>query len=428
MEQRLMILGSMDEFIELVNKAKRRGIYTVVCDGYPDGPAKKYADKAYDIDIRRVDEIVEVCRAEKLNGIIASFSDILFEYLVKIAEKAGLKTYCTSEKSVFLRAKSEMKKMFDELEIPTPKSRKIHRGFKEEEIKDFSYPVVIKPVNGYGSRGIYIVDSIEEIRKLFDRVSQYSTYPDDILIESYNDGLEFNMMNWMADGEVYTLGLADREKSVEIKGDIPHVSRVCYPSRVIDVVYEEARRIIKKVADYTGIQTGPLSMQFFYKAGQGIEVCECAGRLFGYEHELVTYGSGFDIEELLLDYVYDEERMKEKLKVHDAHFPKHSAGLYFHGYEGKVCDFSEAVKVIKDIHPVQQMLYYKKGEVVGHGIGAKPYLARLYLQAETREEIDQLSQEAFEDFKVIGENGQNLVYHNQIPDYYETVEKQLRER
>ena len=71
----------------------------------------------------------------------------------------------------------------------------------------------------------------------------------------------------------------------------PHVSRVCYPSRVIDVVYEEARKIIRKVADYTGIQTGPLSMQFFYKAGQGIEVCECAGRLFGYEHELVTYGS-----------------------------------------------------------------------------------------------------------------------------------------
>ena len=417
MQQSLMILGSMNEFIELVNKAKKRGIYTVVCDGYPDGPAKKYADKAYDIDIRKVDEIVEVCRIEKINGIIASFSDILFEYLVKIAEKAGLKTYCTSEKSVYLRAKSEMKKMFDELEIPTPKSRKIHRGFKEEEIKDFSYPVVIKPVNGYGSRGIYIVDSIEDIRKLFDRVAQYSTYPDDILVESYNDGLEFNMMNWMADGEVYTLSLADREKSVEIKGDIPHVSRVCYPSRVIDAVYEEARKIIKKVADYTGIQTGPLSMQFFYKAGQGIEVCECAGRLFGYEHELVTYGSGFDIEELLLDYVYEEGRMREKLKKHDAHFPKHSAGLYFHGYEGKICDLSEAEKAIAKIHPEESIIYYSEGEVISHGVGAKPYVARVYLQADTREEIDRQTERLFETFQVTGEDGRSLIYHNQLPNY-----------
>ena len=38
MERRLMILGSMDEFVGLVKKAKQRGIYTVVCDSYPDGP------------------------------------------------------------------------------------------------------------------------------------------------------------------------------------------------------------------------------------------------------------------------------------------------------------------------------------------------------------------------------------------------------
>ena len=263
----------------------------------------------------------------------------------------------------------------------------------------------------------YAWSSIEEIRKLFDRVAQYSTYPDDILVESYNDGLEFNMMNWMADGEVYTLSLADREKSVEIKGDIPHVSRVCYPSRVIDAVYEEARKIIKKVADYTGIQTGPLSMQFFYKAGQGIEVCECAGRLFGYEHELVTYGSGFDIEELLLDYVYEEGRMREKLKKHDAHFPKHSAGLYFHGYEGKICDLSEAEKAIAKIHPEESIIYYSEGEVISHGVGAKPYVARVYLQADTREEIDRQTERLFETFQVTGEDGRSLIYHNQLPNY-----------
>ena len=234
-------------------------------------PAKQYADKAYDIDIREVEQAAEICRQEKLDGIIASFSDILFECLVKIAAKAGLKTYCTVEKSIYLRAKSEMKKMFRELGIPTPESIRLHRGFQEKEIQGISFPAVIKPVNGYGSRGIYIVDSAAEVRELFDQVSQYSTYPDDILIESYNDGFEFNMMNWMADGTVYTLGLADREKSREVKGDIPHVSRICYPSRLIDEVYEEARKIVKKVADYTGIQTGPLSMQFFYKPGVGIE-------------------------------------------------------------------------------------------------------------------------------------------------------------
>ena len=44
---RLVILGSMDEFVDLVECAKKRGIYTIVCDGYEDGPAKAHADKAY---------------------------------------------------------------------------------------------------------------------------------------------------------------------------------------------------------------------------------------------------------------------------------------------------------------------------------------------------------------------------------------------
>ncbi len=421
MERRLMILGSMDEFVGLVKKAKQRGIYTVVCDSYPDGPAKQYADKAYDIDIREVEQAAEICRQEKLDGIIASFSDILFECLVKIAAKAGLKTYCTVEKSIYLRAKSEMKKMFRELGIPTPESIRLHRGFQEKEIQGISFPAVIKPVNGYGSRGIYIVDSAAEVRELFDQVSQYSTYPDDILIESYNDGFEFNMMNWMADGTVYTLGLADREKSREVKGDIPHVSRICYPSRLIDEVYEEARKIVKKVADYTGIQTGPLSMQFFYKPGVGIEVCECAGRLFGYEHELIAYGSGFDVEELLLDYVYDEKSMKAKLERHDAHFPRYSAGLYFHGYEGKISDLSEARRAIEQVHPAESIIYYKEGEMISHGVGAKPYVARVYLQADTWEEIDCCSEEVFRSFHVVGEGGRDLAYHNQLPHYGRVV-------
>ena len=58
---RLVILGSMDEFIELVKVAQRRGIYVIVCDGYENGPAKKVADKSYTIDVRNTDAIAQMC-------------------------------------------------------------------------------------------------------------------------------------------------------------------------------------------------------------------------------------------------------------------------------------------------------------------------------------------------------------------------------
>lgn len=410
---RLMILGSLDEFVELVNCAKRRGYYTVVCDGYPNGPAKKFADKAYTIDIREVDAIVEVCKQEKINGIIASFSDILFEYLTLIANKAGIKTYCTPEKMVYLRSKAKMKEMFRSLDIPVPASKVIRRDSLQKDMAELDFPLLIKPVDGYGSRGIYIVESPEEIIEKFDEIAGYSNYPDQILAEEYNQGYEFNMANWIIDGEVCTLGLADREKTAENPKELPHISRVVYPSKLASKVYEEARSIVKKVADYTGIQTGPICMQFFWSEKSGIQVCECAGRLFGYEHELWTMGSGLSVEELLLDYVYDEAHMRKSLENYTPFYKKIVAGLYFHGDKGVIQDMSAVKRIANSPEVEDALIFYKEGDV----IGTKPYVARFYISSDSYEKIDEITEKINNEMVIPDESGRNLVYHNEITRY-----------
>lgn len=410
---RLVILGSMDEFVELVKVAQSRGIYVIVCDGYENGPAKKVADKSYTIDVRDSDAIAQMCKSEQVDGIIASFSDLLAECLVNIADKAGLPCYSTPKKFATLREKTRMKKMFSELEISSPNSTILHKETLAADLEKIGLPCVVKPVNGYGSRGIYKFDTLEEIEEHFDEITSYSDF-DYILAEEYNDGFEFNMMTWLVDGEPQVLSIADREKSVEIPNAIPHVSRCVYPSCLIDNVYEDAREILRKVAHYVGMTSGPLSMQFFYKPEEGIQVCECAGRLFGYEHELVTLASGLSIEELLIDYVYDDAALREKLANHSPFFTTCSAGLYFHGYEGKV----EKVVTPKPSDLVKQILpYYQPGETIKHGVGAKPYAVRYYIAASNREELDTITEELYNEVKVLGENGVELLYKNQITTY-----------
>ena len=75
MKHKVLILGTLGEFTELVQKAKKRGYEVVVCDGYPDGIARKYADKDYTIPVTDIDSIAQMCREEKIDGIITSFSD-----------------------------------------------------------------------------------------------------------------------------------------------------------------------------------------------------------------------------------------------------------------------------------------------------------------------------------------------------------------
>ena len=73
MKHRLLILGTLGEFVQLVKKSKERGHYTIVCDGYPDGPARQYADASYVIPVTDIDAVAELCQKEKVDGIITSF-------------------------------------------------------------------------------------------------------------------------------------------------------------------------------------------------------------------------------------------------------------------------------------------------------------------------------------------------------------------
>ena len=416
MQHRLLVLGSMDEFVELVRVAQQGGAHVVCCDGYADGPAKQVADAAYTIDVRDADAIANLCKQERIDGIITSFSDLLAECMAKICAKTGLPGYVTPEKIRYLREKPLMKAMFDELGIPSALSTCVHKETLDQDLAEIGFPCVTKPVNGYGSRGVYVLENADQVRERFDEIASYSSF-DYILAERYNTGFELNMMNWILDGKPVVLGLADREKTQDVPLAVPHVSRNAYPSLFLEDVLEDAKAIVEKVAAYVGIDCGPMSMQFFYQPGQGIQVCEIAGRLFGYEHDLVTYGSGLSVEELLVNFVYDREALRKQLEAHSPRYPRCSAVVYFHGHEGKVVDVAAASDVADWSGMEDALVFYQPGDVVGHGVGAKPYVARYYISAPDRLALDQLSKRLMGHVKVYGEDGRNLLYRNEMLDY-----------
>ena len=312
MKHKVLILGTLGEFTELVKKAKEKGYETVVCDGYADGIARTYADKAYTIPVTDVDAIALMCREEGVDGIITSFSDLLLECMVKIADKAGLPCYLKPEQLSWYRDKSACRDVLDKLGLPAPGFRKISvellkQGSEEEiqqSIANMQYPLISKPLDKYGSRGIFIIHHSDEVRKKALQTAEY-TDCQEILVEEYNDGYEFNMMTWVMDGKVNVISIADREKTEMEEGMLPLSTRNVYPSRFLAEVEKSATDILQNYIRYTGQTEGALSMQFFWKPGRGIQVCEIAGRFFGYEHELTDMVYGFQIEELLLNYLYE---------------------------------------------------------------------------------------------------------------------------
>lgn len=413
-QHRLMVLGSMDEFIALVKKAKKRRYFVVVCDGYKDGPAKKFADRVYDIDVREINKIAQVCKDENIDGIITSFSDLLAECMIKIADKANISSYCTPQKFEYLRNKMLMKTMFERLSVPSARPLFLNKKNLNEHIEDIKFPVICKQLKGYGSHGVVIVENKEELISYFDGINDNDSI---ILVEELYSGHEFNMMTMIVDGKPQLISVADRETSIEQGETLPHVSRIVYPSRIQKNVEKQALEIIKKVATYVGINDGPISMQFFWNKDDGIKVCEIAGRFFGYEHELVEMMCGLSMEELLLDLVYSPNNLSIRINNSKVIQNKVSFGLYFHGHEGAISSI-EGVPKAKTNSEINSVLeYYQPGETIGRNIGDKPYAIRIYCQTPEYEIADTLSNELFSSIKCLDAEGNNLLFSNQVAKY-----------
>lgn len=405
MQERVLILGSMDEFVELVKTAKKRGYYTIVCDGYKDGPAKKEADKSYNIDVRNVEDIVEICKTENITGIMGSYSDVLFEQITLIADKAGLKWYVKPEKLKYYREKDKMKSLLRKLDIKTPNSKVIKRGFSTEDLESICFPLVAKPINGYGSKGIIIVNSKKELEDMFDKVVEYSTIKDRIIVEDYINTKEHNLMGFVVDGEVFIIGIGDREKNPIQGNSVPLLNRIVYPSRDVNEMYAKSKDILQKFADYTGQKWGPLCMQFFFD--KEICVCEIAGRFLAYEHEMITYASGLNYEELLLDYLFDEQKTKETLKKHSPFFDKNVAGLYMLAENGKCIQNQVCIDEIGKWKGVfEARKYYKDGEKID--LYKKSYFARFFIESDSRKELDELSDRIFNEYSIISTENKEI--------------------
>ena len=407
MKHKVLILGTLGEFTELVKKAKEKGYETVVCDGYADGIARTYADKAYTIPVTDVDAIALMCREEGVDGIITSFSDLLLECMVKIADKAGLPCYLKPEQLSWYRDKSACRDVLDKLGLPAPGFRKISvellkQGSEEEiqqSIANLQYPLISKPLDKYGSRGIFIIHHSDEVRKKALQTAEY-TDCQEILVEEYNDGYEFNMMTWVMDGKVNVISIADREKTEMEEGMLPLSTRNVYPSRFLAEVEKSATDILQNYIRYTGQTEGALSMQFFWKPGRGIQVCEIAGRFFGYEHELTDMVYGFQTEELLLDYLYEKDRIKEMFDRHDIYHPvKYGAVLYFQGRQLQIADQTAACELAKEKCVVKPWIFYKEGERVIE-YGPNPYLALYYIETENRRQLELETEKFFSEMSI----------------------------
>ena len=169
--KRLMILGSSKYFENLVITAKKMGIYTIVCDGFKNSPAKRVCDEAIDIDIFDLEKLKMLAIEKKIDGVISGFSDILIKPYTYIANELGLPCVITNDQLESVTNKEVMKGIFKENNINSIEYCILNSINELDKLSGLKYPLVIKPLDSSGSKGIYFVDNELELKNNFDNAN-----------------------------------------------------------------------------------------------------------------------------------------------------------------------------------------------------------------------------------------------------------------
>lgn len=274
----ILVLGAIAPFCDLIEDIKEMGYETVVCDYYEDAAAKKNADYSYNISTMNVEKITEIAVKHGVIGIVSAFSDRNLMPHLEVARKLGLPCFYTEDIIQLITNKDLMKEKLVDCGFPIIKYKVIQEDFEDSDLEGFSFPVIIKPIDSYGSKGIYVCHDVADVRNNFRlSVEAALIHKKEVIIEEYYPYDEISISIWVKKGKVYITCIYDVGKNF---GTDVVLSSVIYPSKYQKSDYEKLKEMSQKIVDKFEIAEGPVTIQCFI-GPKGLRVSEVLYRLAG---------------------------------------------------------------------------------------------------------------------------------------------------
>lgn len=268
MGKRLLLLGGVQPMCQVVNEAHKLGVEVCVTDYLENSPAKKIADKSFMVSTTDIDKVVELCRKEKINGVFTGYTDSMLPYCKKICEKLDFPFWGNEENIENCIDKKKFKISCEKVGVPVvPWTIANDQNYKDM-INVIQLPVVIKPVDNSGSRGVYKCYTPNEFISLCEKALEFSKCRE-IMIEKMMDAdNEFSAYYMLYDGKAYLSEIGDRYVYAPNPQMAPLGQGMNYPSLHLELYMEKVEPYIQKFFEMNKMRDGFCFFQGFYDKGQ----------------------------------------------------------------------------------------------------------------------------------------------------------------
>ncbi len=403
----LVIAGGLPQ-IELIKQLKQRGIEALLVDGSPYAVARPYADKFFHQDIFNIEAVKQIAQAEKVDFLITVCADQVLLVVAQVSEMLGLPCYIDYETGMNVSDKIRMKRIFKENGVPTTDYVETNT-LDIEAISHLRYPLVVKPVDAYSSKGVRKAENETELREFYEEAQQISR-SGGVIVEEFFSGEEISVDAFVVNGKAKILIVSNSEKVKDKDRFV--IFRGRYPARVSQIVMKKIEDVAQRIADGFGLINSPLLIQLLAN-GDDISVLEFCARTGGnMKYLLIKYSSGVDVIGATIDITLGKEPdLSPKTATHPIvvnDFVYCHPGVFDH-FEG----FEEMERdgVINEFHPVRI-----KGTQMRGVMSSSDRIAGMNIVADSLEEYNAKREEINRSVKVIDDKGVDIMRHDLLPE------------
>jgi len=383
--KKILLLGGLRYLIPVIKSAHELGYYVITCDYLPNNIAHQYSDKYINANITDKELLLKIAEKEQIDGIMSFAVDPGVLTASYVAEKMNLPG-CPYQSVKILQNKVLFRKFLFENGFNVPKAK----GFSSyadalKELDLFNFPVIVKPTDSAGSKGVTRVDYIEDVKSAVEYALANAVSDKEVIIEEFieQSGFSSDCDSFSIDSDLKFVSFSNQY--FDSKAENPYTpSAYSWPS-FIDISHQEElvselRRLVKLLNLGTSIYNIETRVGTDFKP----YIMEVSPRGGGNRlSEMLRFATGVDLIKMAVKSAVGEENDQLEMPVYNGFW----AEIILHSDRDGIFDEVKINNELFEDNIVEIDLWVKKGDKVNAFRGANDAIGTVVARFETEREM-----------------------------------------
>lgn len=409
--KKLLMLGGAAYMKDVRRYADKKGFKIIDVRRSPSA-STHLADEYFMIDTEDVESIIELVKEKDIDGIFVGSSEATVPTAITIAEKTGAGFYSNREQWDIISNKARFKEYARKFGVPVTKEYHVTSKLLAEDLEKIEYPVIVKPVDSSGARGMNACYNEEDLRKYYSEALRCSKSKEVIVEQLITEpkALEVFVHYTLQDGK-YSLSCAFTKFKVlsEYKHHVSLPIFHMYPSSHIDNYISKVDEAAKKMFADMGLKNGNIMLQGFDIDGEFF-FFESGYRLGGEQMYILTeHQNNVNSLELMINYLLTGSMADYDIAERDnAKFKWPCCNYYIPLKAGIITE----VKGIEDVQKMDGVLnitkMFKIGDEIFDTNALERVCLRIHVFGKTPEKLATTLVNISSTLQVLDQNGNEM--------------------